>query len=212
MKEEQVKKISSLLEDIIEDKKDQKEISLYEINNALHERGFGLLMILFSFPMAIPLPYPPGFTTILGLPLLFYALQMITGKRNPWLPEWLGNKKVQFEHLVYAIEKFSVFFRFTERFMKPRLTFLSHNKGEIFIGFISLLCSISIILPIWFGNAIPSLGIFIMSIGLIQEDGVVIIAGIITSIIGLFVAAAVLLLGVAAVKSAFLYLTNHFIN
>ena len=84
--------------------------------------------------------------------------------------------------------------------MKPRLLSFTSPKGEKIIGFISLLCSISIVLPIWFGNAVPSAGIMLMAIGLLYLDGVMILIGIIVSFIGLFVASLVMVLGIKAFK------------
>ena len=48
-------------------------ITLEEIKNVLHERGFALLMLLFSLPLSIPLPVPPGYTTVLSLPIFFFC-------------------------------------------------------------------------------------------------------------------------------------------
>ena len=72
-------KMSEQLNSLVQGRKENEEISLFDVNHFLHEKGFALLLILFSFPMAIPLPYPPGFTTILGLPLIFYGMQINFG-------------------------------------------------------------------------------------------------------------------------------------
>jgi len=196
--------ISQLLLKVIENKSENDTMSLAEIVDKLQDRGFGILMFLFSFPMAIPLPYPPGFTTILGLPLLFFSLQMLFGMQHIWLPKWLSKQEIKVKHLSIAVRSTASIFRRLERFMKPRLLSFTSPRGEKVIGFVSLLCSISIALPIWFGNAIPSAGIMLMSIGLLYLDGVMILAGIIVSFIGLFVASLVVVVGIKAFK----YLLN----
>jgi hypothetical protein len=185
---------------LIEDKNHHESMSVDDVIEKLQDRGFGILMFLFSFPMAIPLPYPPGFTTILGLPLLFFSLQMLLGMERVWVPKWIGGKELKVKHIAIAIKSTSAIFRKFEKFIKPRLPFLTSQKGERLIGFVALLCSISIALPIMFGNAVPSAGIMIMSIGLIYLDGVMIIIGIIISFFGLFIASLVLLLGIKAFK------------
>ena len=202
--------ISDLLLEMVKDKDPDSYLSIKEIKIHLHEKGFGLLMILFSFPMAIPLPYPPGFTSILGAPLLFFSIQMLMGMEEPWLPKWVAKQKIKMSHLQLAIKKTHKYFRKAEKMLKPRLLFMMHPNAERLIGFIALLCSISIVLPIWFGNAIPSAGILIMSLGIIGADGVVILLGIVVSIIGLFVATAVVLLGIAAIKSVLMSIIDFF--
>lgn len=180
--------VSELLLMLADKNKNREFVSLGEINEYLSERGFALLMILFAFPMAIPLPYPPGFTTILGLPLLIFSIQMLFGFPKPVLPNWIANKNIKSSHLVFAIEKSNKYFKMIEKFLRPRMEYFSSSAGEKMIGFVSLLSSITIALPIWGGNALPSAGIVIMALGLLDKDGVVVIIGVIVSLIGLFVA------------------------
>ncbi len=182
------KKASELLTNLLEQKKYQELVSFGEISDYLSERGFAILMILFAFPMAIPLPYPPGFTTVLGLPLVIFSYQMILGLHKPVLPQWIANKTIKIAHLTFAIEKSAKYFAKAEVLLKPRLEYFNTTAGEKIIGLLSLLCAIVIALPIWGANALPSAGILIMSLGLLSRDGIVIIIGIITSVIGLLVA------------------------
>lgn len=193
---------SKLLQNLAEIKKDTESVSLGEISDHLSERGFAILMILFAFPMAIPLPYPPGFTTILGLPLLIFSIQMLLGMSKPLLPKWIAKKTIKTSHLVFAIEKSAKYFLKAEKILRPRLPYFSSVSGERIIGIISLICSISIVLPIMFGNAVPSAGILIMAFGLLGKDGYIIIIGIITSIIGLFIASMVVYLFFYGAKMA----------
>jgi hypothetical protein len=197
-------KMSEQLNSLIQGKGESELLSLYEVNHFLHEKGFALLLILFSFPMAIPLPYPPGFTTILGLPLIFYGLQMLLGRVDPWLPKFIGTKTIKISHLRFAIEKSQKFFCYIEKFSKPRLLALTSPRGEKVVGFFVLICAITIALPIWFGNAIPSLGIFVMSLGVLNRDGLAVILGVIISIIGVSIASFVVIWGVKFVKAAIL--------
>ena len=161
--------ISEFLKNLVNSFSNQELVTLDEINNNLGDRGFALLLILFSFPMAIPLPYPPGFTTILGIPLLIFSVQICLGKTIPIMPKWLGVKTIKTAHLKFAVEKTIKYFIYIEKFLRPRLLSLANKFSERVIGLVCLLCSISIILPIIFGNALPSAGILIMALGLLQK-------------------------------------------
>lgn len=68
------------------------KLSIGEIKNMLHERGFGVLLVIAAIPICLPIPAPPGFTTVFSLPLIIFSLQMICGMRSPWLPRWLTGK------------------------------------------------------------------------------------------------------------------------
>ena len=201
MKEQKQESLSYLINNMLQDHEGES-ISLKELILKLESRGFGILMFLFSFPMAIPLPYPPGFTTILGLPLFFFAIQMMLGTKNPWLPEWIAKKELKISHVKFAINGTSKIFLKLEKLMRPRLLFFSSTNGEKLIGAVSFLCAISIVLPIFLGNSIPSAGIMLMSIGFLYKDGIMIMIGIVTSILGLFVASLVVVFGIEAIKYA----------
>jgi hypothetical protein len=171
-------------------------ISLFDIRDSLHERGFGLLMIIFSLPIIIPLP---GITAVIGIPLMIFAVQMMMGFDVPWLPRWLGNKSIKRSTLATSIEKASPYLRKVERLLHARLAFVSSRTGEKIVGLFCLLSAIAITLPIPFGNALPAMAIIIMSLGLLSSDGLIILGGMTIAIVGVVITAAVGLLGSHAV-------------
>lgn len=62
------------------------KVTLFEIKTSLQERGFGILIIIFSLPLSVPIPVPPGYTTILSIPLILFSLQLLLGFHSPWMP------------------------------------------------------------------------------------------------------------------------------
>lgn len=166
-------------------------VSLEELVSVMHGRGFAFMLVLFSFPTALPLPYPPGFTTLTGIPLVIFSFQIMLGMDVPWLPRWVAKKTFKRTTLATMIAKTAPYLRKVEGLMRQRLTFMCSDVGERIIGCISLLCAISITLPIMFGNAIPSAGILIMSLGLLGRDGIVVGIGVLVGLIGLLVATLV---------------------
>ncbi len=50
------------------------KVTLFEIKTALQECGFGILIIIFSLPLSVPIPVPLGYTTILSIPLILLHL------------------------------------------------------------------------------------------------------------------------------------------
>jgi hypothetical protein len=183
---------SDVLEGVVE-RVDTDLVTLSDLKDILHERSFCLLMVLFSFPIAVPLPYPPGFTTILGAPVLLFAYQMMMGWDAPWLPAWIGKKSIKRTTLASFIEKSAPYLRRYERISKPRLSWFCTHRAERMIGFLAFLCAISVVLPIPLGNAIPSAGILVMMMGLLTRDGLVVLLGILLSIVGVVISVAVVI-------------------
>jgi hypothetical protein len=189
---EEVPKTSSMLEQVMIRHKNDS-ISFYDLMHSLHDRGICLLLVLFSFPIAIPLPYPPGFTTILGMPLLMLSWQLMFNYDAPWMPDWIGRRSIRRSILATVIEKSSPFFRRYEAFSRRRFVWLCNPRSEQLVGLLAILCSISIILPIWLGNALPSAGILIMALGLLTTDGLVVLLGMVVSVLGIALSVAIVL-------------------
>ena len=95
---------SEVLEEAISNQTSDK-VSMGELMHALNERGFGLLMLILVLPNCVPIPIPPGGSTIFSIPLLFLAIQMLIGRDSPWLPNWLSNRKIERKTLAAAFQK-----------------------------------------------------------------------------------------------------------
>ncbi len=195
------KKTSEIIESVVHIKtQDSGIITLFEIKTALHERGFILLLLIFSIPLSIPVPVPPGFTTIAAIPLLFFSFQMLLGFDAPWLPKYIHKRSIQKKSLAKIIEKTSPLLRKIEMLMKPRILVLSSSYGEKFYALLSLICALSIAIPLPLTNFIPAEGIAIMSLGMISKDGLFLIIGILLSFVGLIISGLVVCLGASFVN------------
>lgn len=166
-------------------------ITFGDIMSHLKEEGLIFLIAIVSFPTAIPVPTPPGFTTLFGIPLCILTIQMIYKLDAPWLPNWLANKRVKVSTFRGFIEKAEPLFDKMSGFLKPRHRRLTTKSVERLVGVLAFICSVSIALPILFGNAVPSAGILIMSVGLLYNDGLVVLIGMIVSVIGIIIATTV---------------------
>ena len=205
-------KTSEALKGIVGVGLDDDVISIDDLNHSLHERSCCLLLLLFALPMAIPLPYPPGFTTVLGAPLLFLSLQLMMGVDDLWLPKWIKEKTIKRSALAGIVEKSSRYIEYVERFTVHRLSFMYNSKvSERLIGVVAMLSALSIVLPIPFGNAVPSLAIVIMALGILTGDGIIVIIGLFVAALGLAISLTVVILGVQIVTSAFLSMIEYVI-
>ncbi|MCH9754138.1 MAG: exopolysaccharide biosynthesis protein [Alphaproteobacteria bacterium] len=189
VKEKDVHFIESL-KDVLKSHKSDS-ITFGDIMAHLKEEGLIFLIAIVSFPTAIPVPTPPGFTTLFGIPLCVLTIQMIYKLDAPWLPKWLANKKVKVSTFKGFIDKAEPMFNKMSGFLKPRHKHLTTQSMERLVGVLAFICSVSIALPILFGNAVPSAGILVMSVGLLYKDGLTVLIGMITSVIGIIISSTV---------------------
>ncbi len=195
-------KTSDLLERVVKDYQ-QDRVTLGEIKQSLHERGFGVLMAIAALPLCIPVPVPPGYTTFFAIPLFILAVQMIAGRDTPWLPKWLERKSVKRQTLATMVEKATPLLRKIEKLLKPRINRFGMEWWEKTIGIFSFIFAVSIAVPLPLTNLPPGYGILIMSLGLLGKDGVTIIIGIIIGIIGIIITAGVIIGGAEIISEWF---------
>ena len=194
--------VSEILEKVGQKQKGGKT-KISELMEDFHENGILLAMIFFSLPVAIPLPYPPGFTTVMGIPLMILSIQMLLGNKKVSLPQKINDYELKNSTLRAISDKVVPRLVSVEKYVKPRFSFAKSVYCEQFIGFISLLAAFSVALPIPLTNAIPALGIAVMALGLLNRDGLVIIVGFFITVIGLLVSIGAVLASLVAIKYIF---------
>lgn len=187
---------------------DNDKVTLFDIKTALHERGFGILIIIFSLPLSVPIPVPPGYTTILSIPLILFSLQLLFGFDSPWMPNWLERKSFQRSTLALVVEKTSPILKKIEKFMKPRMSFIFLGPGEKILAFMMLLCALSIAIPLPLTNFIPAIGTTLISLGIMSKDGFLSIIGVLVSLCGLLLTLVVIVKGPQLIFGAFSFLKS----
>jgi hypothetical protein len=163
------------------------------------ERGFAVLFVLLLGVPALPLP-TGGATHVFEIIAMLLALQLIANRDEIWLPDrWrklqlAGDKQQKF------LTGLMKLIRRLERLSRPRLRFLFHHRASnIAFGFLTLVGSIAAFLaPPFTGlDTLPSLGVVFLSLGVLLEDFLVVVVGIVIACAGIVLEIVV---GSAAVK------------
>ncbi|MDX2274919.1 MAG: exopolysaccharide biosynthesis protein [Hyphomonadaceae bacterium] len=150
----------------------EEGINVSGIVDRLDERAFGLLILLLAIPCLVP--GLPG-AQIIAIPIFLLALQVMVGRREPWLPGWFMRAQVK-KGWISSIAGFAEKrMRWSETLARPRWSIFASGIGERLIALVMALASVTIMLPIT--NTIPSLAITLMAIGLIQRDGLFALLG-----------------------------------
>ncbi len=181
-------RLSDMLTAIADDTA-RERVSIADLLHAMDSRAMGALLLIFALPNV--LPSLPGTSGVLGLPLVYLTSQMMLG-RMPWLPKFIANRSLARSDFAALIYRMDPWLDWAERFLKPRLSWLASARAERLIGGVALLLSIILFLPIPFGNMLPALAICLFALGLIEHDGVWVIAGIGVTFAAISVVAAVL--------------------
>ncbi len=157
-------------------------VSIGQMMAAFGERAFGLLLIVFCVPNLVP---APGIGSLFGIPLLLIALQMMVGRSRPWLPRAIESKSIGRGTFLKMIRAVEPRMRKIESVLKPRLLFLFSSGSDRLIGLFVALCAISIIIPFPGTNFLPAVAVILISLAVMQEDGIYLALGAVIGSVGL---------------------------
>lgn len=152
-------------------------VSLDWILGQLHERAFGLFLLILALPCCIPFLY--GIPQIVSLPLMFVSAQILLGRQTPWLPERLANRTVSVEGLENLSRRAAPWLRRIEAFSRPRQAQLTRAPLDRIVGLALVLFSACILVPLPGTNTVPGFAVVVVSMGLLQRDGILVIVGLI---------------------------------
>ena len=150
--------------------KDGGDITLRQILENVGHEGFGLLLITLSLPSALPVP-AAGYSTPFGILFIVLGWQMVLGRRQPWLPRKALDLKINQDFAGKMINTAIKFFTLTEKFIHPRMSWISSRGGVSLMSIIVIIMACLMILPIPLTNTFPAMVIFLIGIGLTERDG-----------------------------------------
>ncbi|MDP6935485.1 MAG: exopolysaccharide biosynthesis protein, partial [Myxococcota bacterium] len=150
---------------------------------------------ILALPAALPLP-APGYATPFGIIMSVLGVQMIMGRTTPWLPERLRSRRISFRIVDFSIRNGGKLLLLVEWLIRPRLSVLAQNRAFLAaVAVIVVAMSLFMTLPIPLTNTAPSFVIFILAAGILEEDGLVLLAGLLLAPVAALIALAALYFG-----------------
>lgn len=169
-----------------------ERVSLGSLRDALGDRGFGVLLLIFALPNLVPVNVPL-LSAVLGAPLVLLAAQLAYGRHEPWLPDWLTGRSFPRESFTAVVRRALPALGRIETLLRPRLTILLSWTGERLVGVVILLLALILTLPIPFANWLPAFGIALFGLAIVEKDGLAVLAGFAAAVASVVVAGAVVI-------------------
>ncbi len=161
-----------------------KPLSIAEILRILSGKGRSLILILLSIPFCQPIQIP-GLSIPFGLAIAFIGLRIVFGKRI-WLPKKLLAKKISSPIFKKITDKTLALVRKIKPWVHPRLIGVCHSpfmeKGNGLIIFI-LGVFLALPLPIPLSNLTAAWSIFLVALGVLEDDGIFVLIGYLLSLL-----------------------------
>jgi hypothetical protein len=173
---------SVVLEDLLRDA--PGEVTLEWIIATLHERSFGIVMLVIALVGLVP-----GISPLVGLMLAVPAVQMMLGRGEPVLPRRLATRRISKLRLGRILARVIPVLRRLERLVRPRWS-TPFEATKRAVGFVMFLLGATLLAPVPFSHVIPALVIMLLAFAFLEEDGVMLCIALGAAVISLAVTAA----------------------
>lgn len=159
-------------------------ITLGRFFDFIPHRGFGIVLLLLSLPAAFPTP-TIGHATLLGPLIILLGLQILAGKSSFWLPNRICQKQIPPGLIVFLRQKGIPFLKKIEKRLAQRMEFVTQRAFRLPVGLTIVVMGAIMMIPIPLTNTLPALVVFIISLGLMSNDGLFVLAGLVGGVISL---------------------------
>jgi hypothetical protein len=155
-------------------------ISMQDLLAAWGDRSYGPLLIFLGFVAATPLSAAPPTAAVLGLVIAGLALQMLFGKRHPWLPAAIRKRSMSAKKLEGARRRFAPFLAAIDHPIKKRLEFATSGPMRRVAAAIVALLGLAMIpfefVPI--AGVAPASAVVLFGVAITARDGLVMLIGV----------------------------------
>ncbi|WP_281276986.1 exopolysaccharide biosynthesis protein [Methylobacterium radiodurans] len=181
---------------------DGERLTVGDIVAVLRDRAFALLVVLLGLPNCLPMP--PPIPLVCGLLLLLVAVQIAAGMSAPWLPRRLLGRSIARQDVERAVRRAVPILQRLERWSRPRMRVFESALGMRGMGLALLTLAMALIVAAPIIGQIPlGLAVCLVGLGLVERDGVVVIAGLVIGTIGVALNAGFVYAIVAGLMSLF---------
>ena len=185
-------KLSENITSIFAIGEDGAAVTVRTILDRVSVKSFGLILVIFSIPSAMPVP-APGYSIPGGIILVLLGVQLFMRREYPWLPDRMLQKEVRVGQKPSLVKTMVFFLRVLEFFIRPRLAFVFNNPVTLrLLALIVMLCGLSMCIPVPLTNTAPAFGVFLIGLGMLEEDGFLSGVGVLAGIVGLTLSVTVL--------------------
>lgn len=178
------RRTSQVLRDILAKNPDLESFTIRDITQGLGETSFGTALMFFTIPEVIPIPIP-GIAAIVVLPTLVISGQMVAGREEIKLPEFLLKRTIPRQALERAIRAVVPLLERAEKVTKPRWGWATTPAARRLLGGFIFLLALAIAFPIPGFNMPQAIATFIIALGLVENDGLLVVIGVLAGLLSL---------------------------
>ena len=166
--------------ELIIEKLPPDEVTLNEIIEIVGMDSLLLLTIFLSLIFLVPISIP-GVSTVFGLGIIAIGITRLLSTR-PWLPAKISQRKLSSVKLREGFTRSLVWFHRLEKVSRPRrLHGLTASRSIMLMNNLAFIFAALLLMApfgfVPFSNTLPALALILLSIGMMQRDGGLVLLG-----------------------------------
>ncbi|BFT30349.1 hypothetical protein D210916BOD24_15250 [Alteromonas sp. D210916BOD_24] len=161
----------------------------------LRRRSFGGILFFLAIVSLIP-----GISFFAGLAMILIGGQMLLGLRFPSLPRVLNQTSISVEVLKKVLQESAKKIEAIEQLTRPRFLVFNNDVFIRIVGCCIMVLAGLIIIPLPFTNLLPALTIILFSVAIAEKDGLLIVAGLFSSIASFWLGFIVIQLTISSIS------------
>ena len=169
--------LSHLLTSIINDIHGDT-ITLRKLLERCGREGTLLVCAIACLPFLIPVSIP-GVSTVFGAAIVLLSTALFLD-RLPWLPQRILDKDLDANKLKPVLHKGVGMVGKLDRWLQPRWSGLTTSPMQRFNSAVLVFGGLLLMAPLGlipFSNTVPAVGILLLTVGMMQRDGVFVLLG-----------------------------------
>lgn len=166
-------KASEILDALEEEADGHEAVRVGNINDDIGHRGSGALLALPAALELTPVGAVPGVPTIIALIVALFAVQILFGQEDMWLPGWIERRTISAKRVNGAVKMLRPAAGWSDRHLGRHLHLLVDPPAPrvVAVAILALCCTVPPLELVPFASSLPMGTIVLFGVALLTRDG-----------------------------------------
>ena len=165
--------VGELLSSVEQLDDDDGKVTIHDVAQQIGHRGYGPFLVIPAVIEFSPIGGVPGVPSVLASIIILFSLQMALGKKQVWIPQWLGQRSISSAKLKAATQSLTKLSHRIGWLFRERLVVLTRKSFTQVAGLLCICLALTVpaleIIP--FASSAPMAVIAIFGLSLLFSDG-----------------------------------------
>ncbi|UTB31859.1 MAG: exopolysaccharide biosynthesis protein [Methanobacterium sp. ERen5] len=201
MSEESITESTSKIISEVSEQIPEEGVNFREFLDLIGEQGGLISCLILVAPFLLPVSIP-GSSLPFGLAIMLINIAILT-KTHPLIPKMVMEYKISQSTMVSLLNGMNRILKGLEKFVKPRLNIITRPYMDQINNVFMIFCAFLLMLPlpVPLTDFLPAYSILFLTLGSVENDGYMVIAGYLMAFVTAIYFLLIALLGISGIKA-----------